>query len=269
MTDHPRIRYYAYQASRGFEQDAAEQIKGQGFEVLAIRELHRKIVRRAQVVQPRELFPGYGFVQFDIRDGKWREINNSRNSIRVVTTGGENPYPIPIEPGAIERLVAKIGKDGYFHDSDDDPAEPWKALEGKLVQRIEGSFGGHVGLCEMSEAGRLDVLMNLFQRPTKMKMDWREVKEITLSTPAKNLLRSMSAFQGWFDFYGADPPAAEISEVADELLAARVIERWFERPDFIRVTEVGRGALPLIIAEMMAEAATLAKEQERQIQEIG
>lgn len=178
MTPPPKLRYYAYMATRGFEQDAAEQIRGQGFEVLAIRELHRITRRRAVIVQPRELFAGYGFVQFDMHEGSWRNINNRRNGIRVVTTGGENPYPIPIEPGAIDRLVAKIGKDGYFHDSDDDPAEPWKALEGKVVQITEGAFEGHTGLCQMSDAGRITVLMKLFQREPEIEMDWRQVREI-------------------------------------------------------------------------------------------
>jgi transcription antitermination factor NusG len=254
MSAPPKIRYYAYMATRGFEQDAAEQIRGQGFEVLAIRELHRITRRRAIIVQPRELFAGYGFVQFDMCEGSWRNINNRRNGIRVVTTGGENPYPIPIEPGAIDRLVAKIGKDGYFHDSDDDPAEPWKALEGKAVRifNAESAFDGHIGLCEMSEAGRLKVLMNLFQRPTKTDLDWRQVKEIQLSTDAKNLLRTMSAFNGWFDFYGGVALGGQTAAATDELLATTMIERWFERPDFVRLTDVGRGALPGVISELDA-----------------
>ena len=97
------IRWYCYQTERGREQDAAAQITDRGFRVLAIQQEYQRIIRGAVVACCRQLFPGYGFVQFDVEADPWPRINSARNGVRIVTAGGDAPRPIPIITAQMER----------------------------------------------------------------------------------------------------------------------------------------------------------------------
>jgi transcriptional antiterminator RfaH len=137
---------------------------------LARQEFHaycpmmRKRVRHARRTQEvlRPLFPGYLFVRVHPDLQRWRPIL-STYGVRTLVCCGERPSFI--DEGFIAGLKARE-LDGAIVR----PASPYRP--GQQVKMAGGAFDGLIAtILEMDEKDRLVVLMDLLNRPTKVKVE--------------------------------------------------------------------------------------------------
>ena len=139
-------------------------------ENLARQEFHaycplmRKRVRHARRTQEvlRPLFPGYLFVRVNPDLQRWRPIL-STYGVRTLVCCGERPSFL--DDGFVEGLKAREVDGAIVR-----PASPY--APGQQVKLAGGAFDGLIAtIIDMDEKDRLVVLMDLLNRPTKVKVD--------------------------------------------------------------------------------------------------
>jgi transcriptional antiterminator RfaH len=124
----------------------------------------RKRVRHARRTQEvlRPLFPGYLFVRVNPDLQRWRPIL-STYGVRTLVCCGDRPSFL--DEGFIDGLKARE-LDGAIVR----PASPYRP--GQQVKMAGGAFDGLIAtILEMDEKDRLVVLMDLLNRPTKVKVE--------------------------------------------------------------------------------------------------
>jgi transcriptional antiterminator RfaH len=138
-------------------------------ENLARQEFHaycplmRKRVRHARRTQEvlRPLFPGYLFVRVNPDLQRWRPIL-STYGVRTLVCCGERPSFV--DDGFVEGLKAREVEGAIVR-----PERPFEP--GQQVKLAGGVFDGLIAtILEMDEKDRLVVLMDLLNRPTKVKV---------------------------------------------------------------------------------------------------
>ena len=143
-------------------------------ENLARQEFHaycplmRKRVRHARRTQEvlRPLFPGYLFVRVNPDLQRWRPIL-STYGVRTLVCCGERPSFL--DDGFVEGLKARAVDGAIVR-----PARPY--APGQQVKMAGGAFDGLIAtILEMDDKDRLVVLMDLLNRPTKVKVDAQSV----------------------------------------------------------------------------------------------
>jgi transcription antitermination factor NusG len=176
-------RWYVYQNPPQREQEAAFELAKQGFEILAPQLLKRtdnvasltawqRHRQKKKPLEPRPLFPGYGFVRFGRHEVQWRRINGTRNVTRLLMADEDTPLPVP--GNQMDRIIKMIGPDGLIHEIDQE--EPWRKVDGKMVRILEGPFADHVGLCRKSDEGRVIVLLHIMGRRWEKTLTCSEVE---------------------------------------------------------------------------------------------
>ena len=146
------------------EQIALENLARQAFNTYC--PMMRTRVRHARRTQEvlRPLFPGYLFVRADLQ--RWRPIL-STYGVRTLVCCGDRPSFL--DNGFVEGLQAR--------EIDCAIVRPASSYEpGQRVKMAGGAFDGLiVTILEMDEKDRLVVLMDLLNRPTKVRVDAHRV----------------------------------------------------------------------------------------------
>jgi transcriptional antiterminator RfaH len=141
------------------EQIALENLARQAFNTYC--PMMRTRVRHARRTQEvlRPLFPGYLFVRADLQ--RWRPIL-STYGVRTLVCCGDRPSFL--DNGFVEGLQAR--------EIDGAIVRPASSYEpGQRVKMAGGAFDGLiVTILEMDEKDRLVVLMDLLNRPTKVRV---------------------------------------------------------------------------------------------------
>ncbi len=148
------------------EHVAVENLERQEF--LAYCPLIRKRVRHARRSRDelRPLFPGYLFVRVDRDLQRWRPIL-STFGVRTLVRCGDRPGFL--DDRFIHSLKARE-MDGAIVK----PESPYRV--GQQVRITGGAFDGLVAqIVEMDEKHRLVVLMDLLNRPVKVRIEERGV----------------------------------------------------------------------------------------------
>jgi transcriptional antiterminator RfaH len=121
--------------------------------------------RRAQDVL-RPLFPGYLFIEVDPDLQRWRPIL-STFGVRTLIRSGDRPALL--EDAFIEGIRAREIDGAIVR-----PDAPYE--RGQQVRMVGGAFDGLVAtIIEMDEKDRLVVLMDLLNRPVKVRVEARLV----------------------------------------------------------------------------------------------
>jgi transcriptional antiterminator RfaH len=143
------------------EQIALENLDRQAFS--AYCPMMRTRVRHARRTQEvlRPLFPGYLFVHVNADVQRWRPIL-STYGVRTVVCCGDRPSFL--DDGFVEGLRAR--------EIDGAIVRPASRYEpGQRVKMAGGAFDGLIAtILEMDEKDRLVVLMDLLNRPTKVRV---------------------------------------------------------------------------------------------------
>lgn len=151
------------------ERIACENLDRQGFHVYCPKV--RKRVRHARVTREaiRPLFPGYVFILSDLLMQPWRPVLSTRG-VRTLIRAGDQPCTLAA--AFIEALQARE-VDGLIVK----PTQPFRL--GQKVRLSADTMHGMVAtILEMDEKGRLVVLLDMLNRPVRVRVDSRQVAEI-------------------------------------------------------------------------------------------
>jgi transcriptional antiterminator RfaH len=145
---------------------ALENLNRQKFSAYCPQILKRVThARRTQDVL-RPLFPSYVFVQINAELQRWRSILSTFGVRALVTCGEKLSY---LDGGFIQSLKARELEGAIVR-----PETPYQV--GQQVRLTGGAFDGLVAtILEMNEKDRLLVLLDMLNRPVKVKVEARGV----------------------------------------------------------------------------------------------
>ncbi len=132
---------------------AVDEVTKAGFATtwLVTRGPSTNLFRRTRIVE-EALFPGYFFATFDVGIPNWKIIP-SRRGVRNIL-GADPLHPTPLPVGAADRLRLRFDA-GEFK-----PEQPVGVGVDDAVMVTEGPFAGRRGVCTMSRADRIKVLLH-------------------------------------------------------------------------------------------------------------
>lgn len=143
----------------------------QGFDVfLPVRSVRQP----TGVLILRPLVPGYIFVALDLASPRWKKVNSTRGVSRLLPLHLERPEPIPDVTMDIFRERADA--DGLVADTDALDRELYEA--GVMLRVIDGSSAGLQGPVVMDEGRRIVVLLSMFGRQVRARVEPRQVEMV-------------------------------------------------------------------------------------------
>lgn len=172
-------RWYIVQAysnfekhvQRAIEREAEEKGLSDLFEEILVPTENVVEVRKGRKVESeRKFFPGYVLVKVDLTDQAYHLI---KNTPKVTGFLGSQTKPMPVSDKEVERIVGRI------NDAVDSP-RPMITFEiGEIVKVVDGSFASFNGSVESidEENARLNVLINIFGRPTPVELEYMQVEK--------------------------------------------------------------------------------------------
>lgn len=110
------------------------------------------------------MFPGYIFVQFDLRLDDWRPINSTRGVDRLLCLMPERPHALSLD--AIHLVAENASKLSAEFE-----AMARAKLTGYKLRVTKGPWAGQEGVCLWHAKDRVQLLLSLFGRPTKLGID--------------------------------------------------------------------------------------------------
>lgn len=144
------MRWYVVKCKFKMMKTALWNVEEQGFEVFfpllgALEKGGWKV---------KAMFPGYFFVSFDTNGTAWRKIAHTRGVSHIMCMDEESPSPMP--RGFVEAIQAEQERVTTHKPVDK------KFVPGDSLTLLGGPFKGFTGICEMSNRGRVRLLLNLF-----------------------------------------------------------------------------------------------------------
>ncbi len=136
------------------------------FEVVVPKEKVVVVKNGKRVVEEKKLFPGYILVDMIVTDASWFNIRNTPNVTGFVGSGNIPVPVLPEEYGVIQRRMKEDEPTADIRLSVDDP-----------VQIKEGPFANYEGVVSAVNPakGKVTVMVTVFDRDTKVELDFEQV----------------------------------------------------------------------------------------------
>jgi transcriptional antiterminator NusG len=172
-------RWYIVQAYSNFEKHVQKSIEREAAEkgledlfeeILVPTESVVEVRKGRKIESERKFFPGYVLVKVDLTDQAYHLI---KNTPKVTGFLGSATRPMPVSDKEVERIVGRI-QEGV------DAPRPLITFEvGEIVKVVDGSFASFNGSVESidEENARLNVLINIFGRPTPVELEYSQVEK--------------------------------------------------------------------------------------------
>ena len=123
-----------------------------------------------KVTVERKIYPGYVLVEMVLNQETIHTINSIQGVIKFV---GTSRLPMPLRPDEVNRLlgIEEAAKE-------EEPVEQIPFLVGQVVEITEGPFADFSGTVEevIPDKGKVRVAVSLFGRPTKVELDYLQLK---------------------------------------------------------------------------------------------
>lgn len=134
---------------------------------------------RGRVIkEARPIFAGYIFLGMDPSQPIWRKVKSAPGVSQAIETGGRGPATVPAE--VVAGLMARCDADGILQPEDESFAV------GDRIRILSGPFADFVTSIEKIEPDqRLQVLLSLLGRPTRVKLDPSAVTRLSAEDPRK------------------------------------------------------------------------------------
>lgn len=172
-------RWYIVQAYSNFEKHVQKSIEREAEEkglsdlfeeILVPTESFVEVRKGRKIESERKFFPGYVLVKVDLTDQAYHLI---KNTPKVTGFLGSATRPMPVSDKEVERIVGRV-QEGV------DAPRPLITFEiGETVKVVDGSFASFNGTVESidEEHARLNVLINIFGRPTPVELEYSQVEK--------------------------------------------------------------------------------------------
>lgn len=148
-------RWYVVKTQPRKEAIASAHLRRQGFETFL--PLITCVTRRAGQFISRQtaFFPGYLFVQFDLKADRWRSVNGT-TGVNGLIQFGDRPVPAPV--GLIEQMIALASDSNEVRFFDD-------LAVGASVRVVGGPFDRVIGILQSTGPHeRVTLLVSLMER---------------------------------------------------------------------------------------------------------
>lgn len=169
------LRDYVVQTGPSQEALAFKNLTSQKFDVyyptIVVERMWRWKLH--QVEEP--LFHTYIFVRFDIERDRWRSINGTRGVKGLMSLDPNPEKPTPMPEGGLDAIRERY-RLGEFRP----PPPPDPIVVGELVRLKDGPFAGYEGFCKESTERRIEVLLSIFGRKTKVSLPPKAVERVVL-----------------------------------------------------------------------------------------
>ena len=167
------LRWYVARTQRAWDRRAHENLIAQGFEIETPLITYKQIRRGALVDIERPAFPFYLLVRFDLEANsgpRWQAIRSTRGVTDLLPVKAERPWPVP--DGAVEDLKAAGTIDNLRT-----ALARWVPDVTKFYV-LSGPFAGFVGTYRGATYGALDLLVDVFNRPTPIQVRPHQAEEV-------------------------------------------------------------------------------------------
>jgi transcriptional antiterminator RfaH len=154
------MRWYAIRIQPNRDTVAEENLRRQGFHTFVPKMM--KTVKHARKIEVRKtsLFVGYGFVELDLMQDRWRSINGTRGVLQLIMS---RELPVPVPRGVVEEFLAFSDGEGIV-----DLARGMTV--GNEVRLRNGPFAGAIGLLTgLDDRGRVEVLLSVMNGKIRLK----------------------------------------------------------------------------------------------------
>ena len=147
------MNWYAVQTQPNRENLAVSHLERQGFDVWLPR--IERIIRHARQTKRvrRPLFPGYLFINLDLKTARWRAINGTVGVSHIVSFG---QMPSAVDSAFMAALKATENMNGLVENKSD------SLKLGQEVEILSGPMAGKIGkLLRLDPGNRVTVLLQM------------------------------------------------------------------------------------------------------------
>ena len=136
------------------------------FEIVVPKEKVAVVKKGKQVIEEKNLFPGYVLVNMIVTDASWFVVRNTPNVTGFVGSGN---IPVPVLPEEFGVIKRRMGSA--------EPTTEIKLQVGDLVTIKEGPFSNYEGkISTVNKAkGKVTVMVSIFDRETPVELDFNQV----------------------------------------------------------------------------------------------
>lgn len=164
-------RWYVVKTVPKQEHWAVNNLKVLGFGAFWPRFAKVRLRGNKKVLSCRSVFPGYLFVEFDMEFDDWRRINGVYGVRRLMMLGD---YVPAVPCGFVENII-RAAANGLIHEEE----KIMGFRQGEVLKIVSGPLEGRIGICQMSETGRVSLLLSLLGRETKVIIRCDQVEPAT------------------------------------------------------------------------------------------
>lgn len=138
------------------------------FDVMVPTEEQITVKKGKPIQEKKRIFPGYVLVDMVVTDDSWYVVRNTPNVTGFVGSGN---IPVPVSPEEFNVVKKRMGV-----------TEPKFKIDfkiGDLVAIVDGPFKNYEGSINKidEEKGKIQVLVNLFERETPVELDFTQIKK--------------------------------------------------------------------------------------------
>ena len=147
------MNWYAVQTQPNRENLAVSHLERQGFDVWLPR--IERIIKHARQTKRvrRPLFPGYLFINLDLKTARWRAVNGTVGVSHIVSFG---QMPSVVDGRFMSALKATENTDGLVEADNDD------LKLGQEVEILSGPMAGKIGrLLRLDPGNRVTILLQM------------------------------------------------------------------------------------------------------------
>lgn len=168
----PLLRWHVIQTEPGAEALASQSILELGFQrfLPLVRRAIPASGKRPRRTETIPAFRGYLFALWGEGDC-WQRIKSARGVAGILHVLGDPERPAPVSAGFMSKLLAVASPLGVLEDQRSDPDILPPLDTGREVVVTQGPFAGQRGICEMSGAERISILLAETQHRVKMRRD--------------------------------------------------------------------------------------------------
>jgi transcription termination/antitermination protein NusG len=173
-------RWYIVHAYSGYEKQVLRSLKDRIERSTVQDSFGEVLVPTEEVVEmkdgkkrksERKFFPGYVLIEMDMNDDTWHIVKDCPKVLGFI--GGTPEKPAPITQKEAEKILQRVRQTG-------EAPKPKTMFEpGEELLVIDGPSLDSKGLVEEvnHEKSRLTLTINVFNRPTQVELEFRQVEK--------------------------------------------------------------------------------------------